>query len=112
MAKDNKSTSGKRTFNFKKVNELKMQNKKTKAPKCYNSLSCVLSVLIIVFVIGSIMWDNFITKPQIRQEINEIKIEIKNINTKLLNKVDVPDDQKTICEFSLKEDAASEKTCE
>ena len=51
--------------------------------QCYKSVSCVLSVLIIVFVLGSICWDMFVTKPQIRRNIDEIKIEIQNINKKI-----------------------------
>lgn len=37
--------------------------------KCYNSFSCILSVLIIVFVVGSVMWDICITKPAMREDI-------------------------------------------
>lgn len=51
--------------------------------KCYNSVSCVLSVLIIVFVLGSIIVDLCFTKPAMRQSIDEIKQEVRTINSKL-----------------------------
>lgn len=59
-----------------------------KVGKCYNSVSCILSVLIIVFVIGSIIWDMTVTKPAMRQSIDDIKTEVKVIHSKL-NKVQV-----------------------
>lgn len=52
-------------------------------PKCYNSFSCILSVLIIIFVLGAIIWDMTVTKPSIKQSINDIKIELKDINKRL-----------------------------
>lgn len=51
--------------------------------KCYNSFSCILSVLIIVFVVGSVMWDICITKPAMREDIQEIRTEIKDIHRKI-----------------------------
>lgn len=51
--------------------------------KCYNSFSCILSVLIIIFVVGSIMWDICISKPALRGQIEEIHTEIKDIHHKL-----------------------------
>lgn len=48
--------------------------------KCYNSVSCVLSVVIIVFMISAVLYDLCISKPQMKQSINEINIEIKHIN--------------------------------
>lgn len=51
--------------------------------KCYNSFSCILSVLIIIFVVGSIMWDICISKPALRGQIQEIHTEIKDIHQKL-----------------------------
>ena len=56
-------------------------NKNTQ--KCYNSLSCILSVLIIIFVVGAIAWDITITKPAMRKSIDEIRIEVKNIHEKI-----------------------------
>lgn len=51
--------------------------------KCYNSFSCILSVIIIIFVVGSIMWDICISKPALRGQIEEIHTEIKDIHHKL-----------------------------
>ena len=51
--------------------------------KCYNSVSCILSVMLIVFIIGSIIWDLTITKPALRSSIEEIKTEVQIINQKL-----------------------------
>ena len=51
--------------------------------KCYNSFSCILSVLIIIFVLGSIMWDICITKPSLRNSIEEIHTEIRDIHHKI-----------------------------
>lgn len=65
-----------------------MAAKNNKVGKCYNSVSCILSVLIIVFVIGSIIWDMAVTKPAMRQSIDDIKTEVKVIHSKL-NKVQV-----------------------
>lgn len=76
----------------------KYQNKK-KNPKCYNSVSCILSVALIVFILGSIVWDNFVTKPKIQREINEIKTEIKNINMKLLDENDISTAENEIFAF-------------
>lgn len=59
-------------------------NKNTQ--KCYNSLSCILSVLIIIFVVGAIAWDITITKPAMRKSIDEIRIEVKNIHEKINEK--------------------------
>lgn len=56
-----------------------MKNEK----KCYNSFSCIFSVLVIVFILGSITWDIFVTKPSMRNSIDEIKQEIKEIKTKI-----------------------------
>lgn len=51
--------------------------------KCYNSLSCVLSVLIIIFVVCAIGWDITVSKPAIRKSIDEIRTEVKDIHTKI-----------------------------
>lgn len=51
--------------------------------KCYNSFSCILSVLIILFVVGSIAWDIMVTKPEMRKSIEEIKIEVRGIHEKI-----------------------------
>lgn len=54
-----------------------------KVEKCYNHFSCVLSVAIIVFVLGAILWDLCITKPTIKNNISEIKTELVCINSRL-----------------------------
>ena len=51
--------------------------------KCYNSLSCVLSVLIIIFVVCAICWDITVSKPAIRKSIDDIRSEVKDIHTKI-----------------------------
>ena len=63
------------------------KNKNTQ--KCYNSLSCILSLLIIVFVVGAIAWDITVSKPAMRKSIDEIRIEVKNINEKIDEKARV-----------------------
>ena len=54
--------------------------------KCYNSFSCVLSVLIIFFIVGSIAWDVMVSKPEMRRSIDDIRIEVKSINEKIDSK--------------------------
>lgn len=54
-----------------------------KSQKCYNSFSCILSCLIILFVMCSIIWDITISKPEMRHSINEIRIEVKDIHNKI-----------------------------
>lgn len=51
--------------------------------KCYNSFSCVLSVLIVVFVLGSIIYDLCYTKPNISKNITEIRAELNIMNKKI-----------------------------
>lgn len=51
--------------------------------KCYNSLSCVLSVFIIIFVVCAIGWDIMISKPAMKKSIDEIRIEVKGIHEKI-----------------------------
>lgn len=52
-------------------------------PKCYNSLSCVLSVLVIVFILGSIIWDIFFTRPEIKDSLTDIKKELVQLGNKI-----------------------------
>ena len=54
--------------------------------KCYNSFSCRGSILIILFVLGSIIWDICVTKPAMRESIEDIRIEVKDIHKKLNTK--------------------------
>ena len=51
--------------------------------KCYKSLSCIISVLIIVFIFGAILIDLAWTKPSIRQDISEINKELFIINSQI-----------------------------
>ena len=51
--------------------------------KCYNSFSCILSVLIVVFVLGSILFDLCVTKPNISRNITEISTELNVMNEKI-----------------------------
>ena len=54
--------------------------------KCYNSFSCIGSILIILFVLGSIIWDICVTKPAMRESIEDIRVEVKDIHKKLNTK--------------------------
>ena len=56
---------------------------KNNPQKCYNSLSCVLSVLIIIFIVCAIGWDITVSKPAIRKSIDEIRVEVKDIHNKI-----------------------------
>lgn len=51
--------------------------------KCYNSFSCILSVLIIVFVVAAIGWDTLVSKPKMRESIEDIRIEVRDIHQKI-----------------------------
>lgn len=51
--------------------------------KCYKSLSCIISVLVIVFIFGVIIIDLAWTKPSIRQDISEINKELVIINSQI-----------------------------
>lgn len=51
--------------------------------KCYKSLSCIISVLVIVFIFGAIIIDLAWTKPSIRQDISEINKELVIINSQI-----------------------------
>lgn len=64
-----------------------MINANQTTQKCYNSFSCIGSVLIILFVLGSIIWDICITKPAMRDSIDDIRTEVKDIHQKLNTKL-------------------------
>lgn len=51
--------------------------------KCYKSLSCIISILVIVFIFGAIIIDLAWTKPSIRQDISEINKELVIINSQI-----------------------------
>lgn len=67
---------------------------KNQTKKCYNSFSCILSVLIIVFLIGAVAYDMVVSKPRINHSIDEIKVEVKNLNQKIDNTFYFVDAQK------------------
>ena len=54
-----------------------------KSQKCYNSFSCFLSVMIIITVVVSILWTQFITMPNFENKLDNMRIEIQDINSKL-----------------------------
>ena len=54
-----------------------------KSQKCYNSFSCFLSVMIIITVVVSILWTQFITMPNFENKLDNMRIEIRDINSKL-----------------------------
>lgn len=64
-----------------------MINANQTTQKCYNSFSCIGSILIIIFVLGSIIWDICITKPAMRDSIDDIRTEVKDIHQKLNTKL-------------------------
>lgn len=51
--------------------------------KCYNSWSCIISCLVILFVLGSILYDMVVTKPRLKESITKIEYNIQQINDKL-----------------------------
>jgi len=55
--------------------------------KCYKSASCIISIFIILFIFGSILYDFCYSKPKIREDIDNINIEIKMIDARI-NKID------------------------
>lgn len=64
-----------------------MINANQTTQKCYNSFSCIGSILIIIFVLGTIIWDICITKPAMRDSIDDIRVEVKDIHQKLNTKL-------------------------
>lgn len=50
-----------------------------KPKKCYNKLSCILSVAIILFVTLSIAWQNFVTNPRTYRSIENLRTEVRLI---------------------------------
>lgn len=51
--------------------------------KCYNQISCILSVMIIAFILGSVIYDVTISKPKMNRAIDDIKQEVQQINQKI-----------------------------
>ena len=60
-----------------------MTNKTSKPKKCYNTFSCIASVLIIIFITGAILLDLLVTKPQIYNSIENVRMEVEMINKKI-----------------------------
>ena len=48
--------------------------------KCYKSIPCITSMLIVVFIIAAILYDFIIEKPKMQHDISDINMEIININ--------------------------------
>ena len=55
--------------------------------KCYKSASCIISIFIILFIFGSILYDLCYSKPKIREDISNINTEIRIIDERI-NKID------------------------
>ena len=60
---------------------------KNNGVKCYKSASCMISIFIILFIFGSIVYDLCYSKPKIREDIRQINTEIKMIDERI-NKID------------------------
>lgn len=60
-----------------------MNNKTSEPKKCYNTFSCIASVLIIIFITGAILLDLLVTKPQIYNSIENVRMEVEMINKKI-----------------------------
>lgn len=59
------------------------ENDTHKTVKCWNSFSCIASVIIIIFTLGSVLYDLVITKPEIKNSIERIEYNIEKINQRL-----------------------------
>lgn len=60
------------------------KKEKQKSPKkCYNTFSCIASVVIILFMVGAVLWDLLVSKPVIYNSIEEIRVEVQHINQKI-----------------------------
>lgn len=55
--------------------------------KCYKSVSCIISVLVIAFIFGAIIIDLAISKPALREDISNINTELTQINQQI-DKID------------------------
>lgn len=53
------------------------------AKKCYNSWACCLSVFIIVFILGSVIYDMAYAKPKMNKSIKQIESKVQEINNKI-----------------------------
>lgn len=55
--------------------------------KCYKSVSCIISILLILFIFGAVVYDIGWEKPALRNNITEINSELNDIN-RHINKID------------------------
>lgn len=51
--------------------------------KCYKSVSCIISMLIIAFVFCAILYDLVWSKPQISRDISAIRTEVSDLNDQI-----------------------------
>ena len=80
-----------------------------KSQKCYNSFSCFLSVMIIITVVVSILWTQFITMPNFENKLDNMRIEIRDINSKLDYQILHKD---SVSSYFLQVDTTTHKTIE
>lgn len=59
------------------------QEIKHKPKKCYNTFSCIASVIIILFITGAILVDLIVSKPQIYKSIETIREEVEVIHQRI-----------------------------
>jgi len=60
--------------------------------KCYKSVSCIISMLIIAFVFCAILYDLVWSKPQIGRDISAIRSEVRDLNYQI-QKIDSANQQ-------------------
>lgn len=80
-----------------------------KSQKCYNSFSCFLSVMIIITVVVSILWTQFVTMPNFENKLDNMRIEIQDINSKLDYQILRKD---SVSSYFLQVDTAQHETIE
>lgn len=80
-----------------------------KSQKCYNSFSCFLSVMIIITVVVSILWTQFVTMPNFENKLDNMRIEIQDINSKLDYQILHKD---SVSSYFLQVDTAKHETVE
>lgn len=80
-----------------------------KSQKCYNSFSCFLSVMIIITVVVSILWTQFVTMPNFENKLDNMRIEIQDINSKLDYQILHKD---SVSSYFLQVDTAKHETIE
>ena len=78
-----------------------------KSQKCYNSFSCFLSVMIIITVVVSILWTQFVTMPNFENKLDNMRIEIQDINSTLAYQILHKD---SVCSYFLQVDTEKNET--